>query len=182
MKKKKGKNLNYFCKPKNRTIFVSQKFNANWLSLRPKYKDLGFLRNWSAALYSFGTLSFLFQRGPNINVNGGILFCKCCAHTRSLPKNGRCTTTTKSQGYVTAPPKTNKYIDFFDKPGAGAVMMQSQIPFSRSAQWSSSLDRATQLKSSLSASSAREEARKRKLSWWRGSFPAEAVWPNKQTN
>ena len=83
---------------------------------------------------------------------------------------------------MTAPPKTNKYINFFDKPGVGAVMMQPQIPFSRSAQWSSSLDRATQLKSSLSASSAREEARKRKLSWRRGSFPAEAVWPNKQTN
>ena len=52
-------------------------------------------------------------------------------------------------------------------------MMQPQIPFSRSAQWSSSLDRATQLKSSWSASSAQDEARKRKLSWRRGSFPAE---------
>ena len=79
------------------------------------------------------------------------------------------------QSYVTAPPKTNLYINFFDKPGAGAVMMQSQIPFSRSAGWSSSLDRATQLKSSSSASSARAEARKRELSWRRGSFPAEAV-------
>ena len=33
------------------------------------------------------------------------------------------------QSYVTAPPKTNLYINFFDKPGAGAVMMQSQILF-----------------------------------------------------
>ena len=101
-----------------------------------------------------------------------------------LPNNGSCTKTTKSQSCVTAPPpkKQNKYSNFFDKPGAGAVMMQPRIPFSRSAQWSSSLDRATQLKSSLSASSAQDEARKRKLSWRRGSFPAEAVWPNKQTN
>ena len=116
--------------------------------------------------------------GPKIKVNGGDLVLQnVMPLLEVLPNNGSCTKTTKSQSCVTAPPpkKQNKYSNFFDKPGAGAVMMQPQIPFSRSAQWSSSLDRATQLKSSLSASSALDEARKRKLSWWRGSFPAEAV-------
>ena len=113
--------------------------------------------------------------GPKIKVNGGDLVLQnVMPLLEVLPNNGSCTKTTKSQSCVTAPPQ-NKYSNFFDKPGAGAVMMQPRIPFSRSAQWSSSLDRATQLKSSLSASSARDEERKRKLSWRRGSFPAEAV-------